>query len=118
MDCGPASLKCVLEGFGIPVSYGRLRESCQTDVDGTSIDTVEEVAMQLGLDAEQIMLEATGECTGVSRLQQGKLTVWQTDRNPKTEQLELMILTVWIGIRRFLIYWLLEGTVVSSRYGT
>lgn len=58
MDCGPASLKCVLEGFGIPVSYGRLREACQTDVDGTSIDTVEEVAMQLGLDAEQVMLPA------------------------------------------------------------
>src|SRR5262249_45092198 len=58
MDCGPASLKCVLEGFGIPVSYGRLREACQTDVDGTSIDTVEEVAMQLGLDAEQIMVPA------------------------------------------------------------
>src|SRR5207244_4904580 len=56
MDCGPASLKCVLEGFGIPVSYGRLRECCKTDVDGTSIDTVEEVAMRLGLDAEQIML--------------------------------------------------------------
>jgi ATP-binding cassette subfamily B protein len=58
MDCGPASLKCVLEGFGIPVSYGRLREACQTDVDGTSIDTVEEVAMQLGLDAEQVMVPA------------------------------------------------------------
>lgn len=23
MDCGPASLKCLLEGFHIPVSYGR-----------------------------------------------------------------------------------------------
>ncbi len=56
MDCGPASLKCLLEGFGIPVSYGRLREACQTDVDGTSIDTMEEVAGQLGLDAEQVML--------------------------------------------------------------
>ena len=56
MDCGPASLKCLLEGFGIPVSYGRLREACQTDVDGTSIDTLEEVAVQLGLDAEQIMV--------------------------------------------------------------
>ena len=56
MDCGPAALKCLLEGFGIPVSYGRLREACQTDVDGTSIDTIEEVAVQLGLDAEQIML--------------------------------------------------------------
>jgi ABC-type bacteriocin/lantibiotic exporter with double-glycine peptidase domain len=58
MDCGPASLKCLADGFGIPVSYGRLREACQTDVDGTSIDTMEEVAMQLGLDAEQIMAPA------------------------------------------------------------
>jgi ABC-type bacteriocin/lantibiotic exporter with double-glycine peptidase domain len=55
-DCGPASLKCLLEGFGIPVSYGRLREACQTDVDGTSIDTMEEIAVQLGLEAEQIMV--------------------------------------------------------------
>jgi ABC-type bacteriocin/lantibiotic exporter with double-glycine peptidase domain len=56
MDCGPAVLKSLLDGFGIPVSYGRLREACQTDVDGTSIDTLEEVANQLGLQAEQIML--------------------------------------------------------------
>ena len=56
MDCGPASLKCLLEGFGISASYGRLREACQTDVDGTSIDTMEEAAVQLGLDAEQIMV--------------------------------------------------------------
>src|SRR4030042_5541173 len=58
MDCGPATLKALLEGFGIPISYGRLREACQTDVDGTSIDTVEELAVQLGLHAEQIMLPA------------------------------------------------------------
>lgn len=58
MDCGPAALKCLLEGFGTPVSYGRLREACQTDVDGASIDTMEEVANQLGLEAEQIMLPA------------------------------------------------------------
>lgn len=56
MDCGPAALKCLLEGFHIPVSYGRLREACQTDVDGTSIDTLEIVASQLGLRAEQIMI--------------------------------------------------------------
>jgi ABC-type bacteriocin/lantibiotic exporter with double-glycine peptidase domain len=56
MDCGPAALKSLLEGFGIPVSYGRLREACQTDVDGTSIDTLEEIAKSLGLDAEQVML--------------------------------------------------------------
>ncbi len=58
MDCGPAALKCMLEGFGIPVSYGRLREACQTDVDGTSIDVMEDVAVQLGLDAEQVMVPA------------------------------------------------------------
>ncbi len=56
MDCGPASLKCLLEGFGTHVSYGRLREACQTGIDGTSIDTMETVANQLGLEAEQIML--------------------------------------------------------------
>jgi ATP-binding cassette subfamily B protein len=56
MDCGPAALKCLLEGYGVPISYGRLREACQTDVDGTSIDTLEEVAGQLSLDAEQVML--------------------------------------------------------------
>lgn len=58
MDCGPASLKCVLEGWRVPVSYGRLREACQTDVDGTSIDTIEGIARDLGLDAEQVMIPA------------------------------------------------------------
>ncbi|WP_438015781.1 ATP-binding cassette domain-containing protein [Sorangium sp. So ce315] len=56
MDCGPATLKCVLEGFGVGVSYGRLREACQTDVDGTSIDTLEDLAGQLGLVAQQILV--------------------------------------------------------------
>lgn len=56
MDCGPAALKSLLEGFGLSVSYGRLREACQTDVDGTSIDSLESVASDAGLDAEQIMV--------------------------------------------------------------
>ena len=56
MDCGPATLKAMLEGWGVRVSYGRLREACQTDVDGTSIDTLEEVGAQLGLVTEQIMV--------------------------------------------------------------
>lgn len=56
MDCGPAALKCLLEGYGVSVSYGRLREACQTDVDGTSIDTIEDLAGKLGLVAEQIMI--------------------------------------------------------------
>lgn len=64
MDCGPAALKCLLEGFGVPVSYGRLREACQTDVDGTSIDALEEVARRLGLEAEQVMLRWWCRCAG------------------------------------------------------
>nr|MBP7688826.1 hypothetical protein [Thermoflexales bacterium] len=58
MDCGPAALKALLAGFGIHTSYGRLREACQTTVDGTSIDTLEDLAVKLGLSAEQIMLPA------------------------------------------------------------
>ena len=42
----------------VDTSDGRLREACQTDVDGTSIDTLEEIAVQLGLDARQRMLPA------------------------------------------------------------
>jgi ATP-binding cassette subfamily B protein len=56
MDCGPAALASLLGGFGLEASYGRLREACQTSVDGTSIDTLEDVARQLGLDAEQVMV--------------------------------------------------------------
>lgn len=56
MDCGPAALASLLAGFGVNVSYGRLREACQTDVDGTSIDTIEELARSLGLDADQILI--------------------------------------------------------------
>ena len=56
MDCGPAALKALLDGFRMPVSYGRLREACHTDVDGTSIDTLEEIAQTLHLHAEQIMI--------------------------------------------------------------
>ncbi|MBV9110155.1 MAG: ATP-binding cassette domain-containing protein [Gemmatimonadetes bacterium] len=58
LDCGPAALKSLAGGFGISVGYGRLREACQTGVDGTSIDAVESVARQLGLGAEQVILPA------------------------------------------------------------
>ena len=56
LDCGPAALKALLEGFGVPAGYDRLREACQTDLDGTSIDTIEEVAAELGMAAEQVMV--------------------------------------------------------------
>lgn len=56
MDCGPACLKSLLGGLGLEVSYDRLREACQTDVDGTSIDTMEDLINELGVPAEQVML--------------------------------------------------------------
>jgi ATP-binding cassette subfamily B protein len=56
MDCGPAALKSLLEGYGTSISYGRLREACQTEVDGTSTDTIEDLAARLGLDAEQVLM--------------------------------------------------------------
>ncbi len=56
MDRGPAALACLLAGFGVGAGYGRLREACQTDVDGTSIDTLEDLVVALGLDAQQVLL--------------------------------------------------------------
>ncbi len=56
MDCGPASLAALLAGFDVNADYSHLRELCQTDVDGSSIDTMEDVAVACGLDAEQVML--------------------------------------------------------------
>ena len=38
------------------MSYGRLREACQTEVDGTSIETLEELASGLGAPVEQVLL--------------------------------------------------------------
>jgi ABC-type bacteriocin/lantibiotic exporter with double-glycine peptidase domain len=56
VDCGPAALSSLLGGFGIRASFGRLRELCQTKLDGTSIDSIESIANQLGLDADQLIL--------------------------------------------------------------
>lgn len=58
MDCGPACLKALLAGFEIPINYNRLREACQTDIDGTSLDVLEDVALMLGLDAAQYVIPA------------------------------------------------------------
>lgn len=55
-DCGPACLASLLAGFGVPASYGHLRDVCYTDVDGTSIDDLEDIAVRFGLDAHQTMV--------------------------------------------------------------
>jgi ATP-binding cassette subfamily B protein len=58
MDCGPAALYGTLAGCGIRVDYDELRARCRTDVDGASIDTLEELAIELGLDAQQTIIPA------------------------------------------------------------
>lgn len=62
MDCGPACLSALLGGFGLQASYGRLREACQTGIDGTNIDTLENLANRLGLEAEQIVIPPDHVC--------------------------------------------------------
>lgn len=56
MDCGPAVLKAALEGFGVDVHLGHLRAACRTDVDGTSIDALEDLARQLGMAPVQTVV--------------------------------------------------------------
>jgi ABC-type bacteriocin/lantibiotic exporter with double-glycine peptidase domain len=97
MDCGPAALKCLLEGFGIPVSYGRLREACQTDVDGTSIDTMEEIAVQLGLEAEQIMVPPD------------YLLLEQTNALPA-----IAVVSLPTGMTHFVLVWRKHGPLVQA----
>jgi ATP-binding cassette subfamily B protein len=92
MDCGPAALKCLLAGFGLEASYGRLREACQTDVDGTSIDTLEEIAVQLGLDAEQMIVPAEHLFAGT------------TDSLPA-----LVVVTLPSGVTHFVVVWRRHG---------
>lgn len=92
MDCGPATLKCMLDGFGIPVSYGRLREACQTDVDGTSIDTLEEIATRIGLVAEQRVVASDNLFLPESKSLPGLLVVRQPN-----------------GLTHFVVAWRVHG---------
>ena len=96
MDCGPATLKCLLAGFGIPVSYGRLREICHTSVDGTSIDTLEDLANELGLESEQWLLPP--EHVLDSRL--GTLPALVVTRLPS-------------GLTHFVVAWRRTGSLVQ-----
>ena len=96
MDCGPAALKSLLEGFGVPISYGRLREACQTSVDGTSIDTIEEVANQLGLQAEQVMIPAD------------HLLLYESQSLPA-----LVVVQQPNGLTHFVVVWRRHGSFVQ-----
>ncbi len=96
MDCGPAALKCLLDGHGLGVSYGRLREACQTSLDGTSIDTIEDVAVQLGLDAEQVMLP-------VDHLLQPESLAAPS----------VVVICLPTGLTHFVVLWRLDGPLVQ-----
>jgi ABC-type multidrug transport system fused ATPase/permease subunit len=58
LDCGPAALASLLAGFELGCPFGELRDACRTGRDGTSIDTLETVAGERGLDAEQLVVPA------------------------------------------------------------
>ena len=96
LDCGPAALKCLLEGFGVSVSYGRLREACQTSVDGTSIDALENVAQSLGLDAEQVMMPVD------------HLLLEESESLPA-----LVVVRLPSGITHFVVVWRVHGDWVQ-----
>jgi ABC-type bacteriocin/lantibiotic exporter with double-glycine peptidase domain len=53
MDCGVAAVSTLLAGYGIAASYERLRELCQTSIDGTAVDSLEDLCNGLGLDVCQ-----------------------------------------------------------------
>lgn len=96
MDCGPAALACLLRGFGVPADYGRLREACQTDVDGTSIDTLEDIAVSLGLDAQQVMVPA------------------DTVLDPETDSLPaIVVMRLPNGFTHFVVAWRRHGRWVQ-----
>jgi ATP-binding cassette subfamily B protein len=56
MDCGPACMQALLEGFSISANYNRVRDLCQTNATGTSLSTIEEKSQDFGLVVEQVML--------------------------------------------------------------
>jgi ABC-type bacteriocin/lantibiotic exporter with double-glycine peptidase domain len=113
MDCGPASLKALFGGFGLYLSYGRLREACQTDVDGTSIDTMESMAQALGLDAAQMVIPSdmvllpTSACLPaivVMRLAGGAthfVVLWSV-HGPLVQIMDPGAGRIWMHRRRFL----------------
>ncbi len=112
MDCGPASLKALFGGFGLYLSYGRLREACQTDVDGTSIDTLESMAQALGLDATQQVMPAdlvllpTSACLpaiAVLRMPDGAphfVVLWSV-HGPLVQIMDPAAGRIWMHRRRF-----------------
>lgn len=58
IDCGVAAVSCLLSGYGVEASYDELREACQTGVDGTSIDSLEDLCTTVGIHLVQHVVPA------------------------------------------------------------
>ncbi len=96
MDCGPAALAAVLEGFGIDADYDALRERCQTQVDGTSIDALAKLGNELGLRTNEVL---------VAR---------DTMLLPEQDALPAIVLTrVPGGLLHFVVVWRVVGPLVQ-----
>lgn len=76
MDCGPAVLAAALTGFGVRVNYSDLRGLCQTSVDGTSINAIEDAAAVLGLDVSQTVVPAEHVLFEYGRILPAVVTLW------------------------------------------
>src|SRR5262245_13960463 len=59
MDCGPAVLKCMASAYGVTLDLERVRDACQTSIDGTSIDTLEVTLNAVGIPARQYVVPDT-----------------------------------------------------------
>jgi ATP-binding cassette subfamily B protein len=86
----------MLEGYGIAVHYGRLREACQTDVDGTSIDVLEVVLNRLGLVADQVMMPVN------------HLLLVETEALPA-----ILVVRLPNGFTHFVVVWRRHGPLVQ-----
>jgi HlyB family type I secretion system ABC transporter len=54
MDCGAACLGMICQAFGRKVSLTRIRQLCQTSLDGTSLNDICRAATELGLAARAL----------------------------------------------------------------
>ena len=55
-DCGAAALKAMIGGFGLYLSYSRLRDACHTDDGCSTIESLAELANALGIPTKDSVL--------------------------------------------------------------
>ncbi|MCE9635301.1 MAG: ATP-binding cassette domain-containing protein [Planctomycetes bacterium] len=96
MDCGPAALAAAAQGLGVRLSYARLREACQTDVDGTSINALEDISKAIGLEATQSMAPLD------------HLLLPETEATPS-----IVVVVLEGGMTHFVVLWRVHGPLVQ-----